>query len=491
MSPLFILSCIFVYFLILVGISILTTRHSNANSYFIGNKASKWYIIAFGMLGDSLSGVTFISVPGAVLAAKFGYLQIVLGYIVGYMVIIFVLLPLYYRLNLVSIYSYLLERFGIYTQYTGSFFFMLSRILGSAARLCLAASVLQLFIFDQWNIPFWLTVSIIIGLIWVYTIRGGIKTLVWTDSFQSLLLISGVVFSIYAIIQQMDISIIETINIVKEDAKSQIFFWDIAEKSNFWKQFIGGAFIAICMTGLDQNMMQKNLSCRTLGESQKNLFWFTVIMFITNVFFLSLGVLLYYFAEQKGISLPLKPDGSIMTDSVFPTLALHHLGIMASVSFIVGLTAATFSSADSVLTTLTTSFYIDILGKKTEDESSNKLRYIIHIGFAFILLIAILIIKSINADAVIDTVIKIANYTYGPLLGLFMFGIYTKNRVHDKFVPLICICAPLMAFYIDSHPWLYAGKPFAYGNTILIINGAITIIGLYLNYALFKKNSQF
>lgn len=490
MSPLFILLCVCFYFFILLGISYITTRKSNAASYFIGNKSSKWYVIAFGMLSDSLSGVTFISVPGAVLLTHFGYFQIVLGYFVGYLVIIGVLLPLYYRLNLISIYSYLLERFGIYTQYTGSFFFMLSRILGSAARLYLATSVLQLFIFDQWGIPFALSVSIIILAIWLYTIRGGIKTLVWTDALQSFLLIFGVVFSIYAICLHLNISYSNLIDIILESPKSQIFYWDIWEKTNFWKQFIGGAFIAICMTGLDQNMMQKNLSCRTLAESQKNMFWFSIVMLITNFFFLSLGVLLYYYAETNGISLPLKPDGKIFTDNVFPFLALNNLGTLASISFIIGLTAATFSSADSVLTTLTTSFYIDILGKKTTEESSTKLRHGIHIGFAIILLFSILIIKALNTAAVIDIVLRVAAYTYGPLLGLFMFGMLTKRKVKDALVPLLCILSPLIAYYIETNPVHINGVPFQYGNTILILNGLITFIGLYLNSFFFRKNSH-
>jgi len=431
------------------------------------------------MLGDSLSGVTFISVPGAVLLAKFGYFQIVLGYFVGYLAIIFVLLPLYYRLNLVSIYSYLHGRYGIYTQYTGSFFFILSRILGSAARLYLAATVLQLFIFNQWNIPFWLTVSIIIILIWFYTTKGGIKTLVWTDTFQSALLILGVIFSIIAISHKLTISVTDIPRLISQSDLSQIFFWEVNEKNYFWKQFIGGAFIAACMTGLDQNMMQKNLSCKTLGESQKNIFWFSVIMLITNLFFISLGALLYIYSDNLHISLPLNPKGLVDTDSVFPYLALNHLGLLASISFIVGLTAATFSSADSVLTTLTTSFYIDILGKDPEDSTSIRLRNFIHLGFAFVLLITILIIKAINTTAVIDIVLKIANFTYGPLLGLFIFGLMTKRKTIDIWVPIVCILSPFIAFYIDSHPMTLGSTKFQYGNTILIINGLITVFGLY------------
>lgn len=480
MTPTTILLCIILYFGVLLAISYFTTRKIKSQSYFNADKGSKWYIVAFGMLGDSLSGVTFISVPGAVLLAKFGYFQIVLGYFVGYLAIIFVLLPLYYRLNLISIYGYLKERYGLFAQYTGSFFFILSRVLGSAARLYLAASVLQLFIFDAWGIPFALSVAIIIFAIWLYTTRGGIKTLVWTDAFQSALLIFGVIFSIVAIAQQLDISIFQLPQLVQQSELSRVFVWDICDKNNFWKQFIGGAFIAACMTGLDQNMMQKNLTCKTLGESQKNIFWFSCIMLITNLFFISLGVLLYVYADTMGITLPIKPDGAIDTDKVFPFLALSHLGLLASISFIVGLTSATFSSADSVLTTLTTSFYIDILGKNPEENPDVKLRNIIHLSFAVLLLAAILAIKVLNTQAVIDIVLKIANYTYGPLLGMFLFGLLTRRKTSDKLIPLVCIIAPLFAFYVDTHPFIIDNKPFLYGNTILIINGILTFVGLYL-----------
>lgn len=479
MSPTLILSCVAVYFAILLLISYWTTRDLSVSSYFNGNKSSKWYVVAFGMLGDSLSGVTFISVPGAVLMAKLGYYQIVIGYFFGYLAIIFILLPLYYRLNLVSIYGYLRERYGVYTQYTGSFFFILSRILGSAARLYLAATVLQLFIFDAWGVPFWLTVAIIILLIWLYTTRGGIKTLVWTDMFQSALLIFGVVFSIIAICNTLNISLFQLPSLISNHELSQMFFWDVNAKSYFWKQFIGGAFIAICMTGLDQNMMQKNLTCKTLNESQKNIFWFTMIMMITNLFFISLGVLLYIYADSLAITLPLNELGKVDTDRVFPFLALNHLGILASVSFIVGLTAATFSSADSVLTTLTTSFYIDILGKDPDDLYSKRLRNFIHLGFALILLLVILVFREINTKSVIDLVLYLANFTYGPLLGLFIFGLFNRRKVIDYMVPLICIISPYLAYYIDKHPFMIGGSEFFYGNTILIINGLITVIGLY------------
>lgn len=432
------------------------------------------------MLGDSLSGVTFISVPGAVILSKFGYFQIVLGYFIGYLAIIFVLLPLYYRLNLVSIYGYLYGRYGKFAQYMGSFFFILSRILGSAARLFLAVSVLQLFIFDQWGIPFALSVSIIILLIWLYTTKGGIKTLVWTDAFQSGLLIFGVIASICVISNRLDLSLVELPSTIANHELSELFCWDIYSKNYFWKQFIGGICIAACMTGLDQNMMQKNLTCKTLRESQKNVFWFSVVMLITNLIFISLGVLLYAYTEAMNIQLPVKLDGSIDSDKVFPFLAFNHLGLLASISFIVGLTAATFSSADSVLTTLTTSFYIDILGKDSAKNPDTRLRNCIHLSFALLLLLCILIIKAMNTSTVIDIVLKVANYTYGPLLGLFAFGLVSKRRLYDAIIPLVCLAAPVIAYYIDTHPFAFHGHFFQYGNTILIVNGFVTFLGLYL-----------
>lgn len=482
MSPLFILSCILFYFGILLAISWYTSRDADNAGYFLGNKASPWYVVAFGMLGDSLSGVTFISVPGAVGAAKFGYLQLVLGYFFGYIIISQILLPLYYRLNLTSIYTYLDQRFGYQSQKTGSFYFLLSRLLGSGARLFLAATVIQIFIFDQWGIPFWLSVSGIICLILIYTAKGGIKTLVWTDTFQSMLLLLGVIFSIVAISQTLHLDFSSMLHNVQHDQRSQIFFWDWKEKSFFFKQFFGGVFIAATMTGLDQNMMQKNLSCKTLEEAKKNITWFSVIMVLTNLFFLSLGLLLWQYKDQFQIDLPLNAVGKPDTDKLFPLLALNHLGFLAGISFIIGLTAATFSSADSVLTTLTTSFYIDILKMDTTNESESdktKWRTCIHIGFAVLLLITILIIQAINSSAVIDTVLKIAGYTYGPLLGLFAFGLFTTWKVRDRWVPLICVVAPLLTFYIDQHAaqWFMGYK---FGNELLVLNGLITFIGLYL-----------
>lgn len=483
MSAGLILLCIAIYFGGLLLIAWITGRKSNAASYFIGNKASPWYAVAFGMLGDSLSGVTYISVPGEVINSKFSYFQLVLGYFVGYFIISHILLPLYYRMNLLSIYTYLQSRFGRITQKTGAFFFILSRTLGAAARLYLAAGVIQFFVFDQleMKVPFALSVSIIIGLMLLYTYKGGIKTLVWTDTFQSLFLVLGVVLSIAAIISSTDWSLGETISKLYHSESTQVFFWDWHKASFFGKQFLGGIFIAVAMTGLDQNMMQKNLSCKSLGEAQKNIFWFSVVMVIVNLFFLSLGALLYMYQAEMSIAFPMNEAGRIMSDRVFPNLALNHLGIFAGLVFIIGLTAATFSSADSVLTTLTTSTYIDMmeLDKKTSlsEEKKTKYRHIIHISFALLLLICILIFNEVNSSAVIKTVLLVAGYTYGPLLGLFSFGIFSKRKVNDAIIPVICVLAPALTWLIS---YLLPKVGYDVGNELIVLNGGITFLGLFL-----------
>ncbi|TAL59942.1 MAG: sodium:solute symporter [Bacteroidetes bacterium] len=479
MSPTLIISCITGYFGFLLLIAWYTSRNANNQSYFLANKAAPWYAVAFGMISDSLSGVTFISVPGSVGFAHFSYLQVILGYFFGYFFIANVLLPLYYNRNLTSIYSYLLERFGKFSQKTGSFFFLLSRMLGAAARLYLTASVIQLFVFDAMGVPFWLSVSIIIALILLYTYKGGIKTLVWTDTFQSAFLLLGVALSIAAISHEMGFGIKDMFNAVANSNMTQTFFWEWQEKSFFPKQFIGGIFIAVAMTGLDQNMMQKNLSCRSLGDAQKNIRWFSLVMVIVNVFFLSLGVLLYMYANAKGVTVA-------RTDFLFPTLALDHLGAFAGIVFIVGLTAATFSSADSVLTTLTTSFMIDfhLTSTSASEENVKRIRHLTHIGFAVILLVVILLFRVMNKQAIIDTVLQLAGYTYGPLLGLFFFGIFTKRSVIDKLVPVVCLLAPVVCYFLDANSKeLFNG--YLFGNELLIVNGLLTFLGLS---AITKKN---
>ena len=482
MSPFLIIISILSYFSFLMLIAWYTSRKATNASYFLGNKASPWYAVAFGMIGDSLSGVTFISLPGTVLNGQFSYMQLVLGYLVGYFVIARVLLPLYYKLNLTSIYSYLHNRFGNYSQKTGSFYFLLSRTIGAALRLYLAASVIQFFVFDSYGVPFAVTVAIIIALILLYTYKGGIKTLVWTDTFQSALLLLGVILSITAIMSRLDFNLTDAITAIKNSGHSKIFFGEWRESNYFPKLFLSGAFIAIVMTGLDQNMMQKNLSCPNLKDAQKNIYWFSIVLVFVNLFFVSLGALLYIFAEREGLSLPVNAEtGKIITDKVFPFLALGHLGTFAAIVFIVGLTAATFSSADSVLTTLTTSFCIDFLRIDEKHHYSEKrktnVRHIVHIGFAVILLITILLSELISNTSVLDAIFVVAAYTYGPLLGLFTFGLFTKLQVKDKLVPFISIVAIAICFALreNSQQWFDGYK---FGYELLLINGFIMFIGL-------------
>jgi Na+/proline symporter len=477
MSPAFILSCIAGYFCLLLGIAWFTSRGATNQSYFLANKSAPWLAVAIGLIGDSLSGVTFISVPGAVGKHQFSYLPVVFGYAVGYWVIAGVLLPLYYRLQLTSIYSYLGTRFGPHAQKTGSVFFLLSRVLGAAARLYLAASVIQVFVFDQWGIPFAASVAGIIALILIYTYKGGIKTLVWTDLFQSSFLVLGVVLSLWAISRELGLGFGGLVDVVRDSPHSQWFFRDWATPKNFWRQLVSGVAIALVMTGMDQNSMQKNLACRSLRDAQKNLCLFSVIVVVVNVFFLALGALLYHYATVKGIALPEK------TDLLFPTLALKHLGLFAALVFILGLTAATFNSADSVLTTLTTSFLIDVAGierrPEMTDERRTRLRHVTHHAFAGLLLLVILVFRALNNDAVINLVLKMAGYTYGPLLGLFAFGLFTRQPIRDAWAPVVCVASPVICGLLDwnSKQWL---NGYAFGFELLILNGALTCAGLWL-----------
>lgn len=482
MSPYVIISVLLGYFCLLLLISWITSRNAGDSEYFLGNKKSPWYAVAFGMIGDSLSGVTFISVPGTVGTAQFSYMQLVFGYLFGYIVITQVLLPVYYKLNLTSIYTYLLQRFGKFSEKTGSFYFLLSRTLGAAGRLFLAINVIQLFVFTPLGVPFEVSVALVIILMLFYTYKGGIKTLVWTDVLQSTVLLLGVVLSIYAISSNMGLGWNGIVKTVTESDYNQIFFWDWKEKSFFPKQFIGGMFIAIAMTGLDQNMMQKNLSCPNLKDAQKNIRWFSVVLIFVNIFFLALGALIYAYILKNGIAIPLTESGKPNTDHLFPMLALNHLGVFASVVFILGLVAATFSSADSVLTTLTTSFYIDVLhvdeNKNFSPKKRTHLRHIIHISFAVLLLLVILIFKWLNQDAIINTVLTIAGYTYGPLLGLFAFGLLTKRMAKDKAVPFICLIAPLVCYILSMNSEIWLGG-YKFGHELLLLNGILTFVGLY------------
>lgn len=471
------------YFAALIFISKITSRKADSASYFIGNKQSPWYLVAFGMLSDSLSGVTYISVPGAVQKVSLTYMQVVFGYFLGYFIIVFILLPLYYRLNLVSIYTYLRQRFGINAQKTGSFYFLISRLFGAGGRLMLAIGVMQTFVFDAYHIPFALTTAVFIGLMLIYTYKGGIKTLVYTDAFQSLFLILGVVLAITAIAGQLNMGLSDIVAVVKDGPMSKVIETD-PMKASFWaKHIIGGALFTVAMTGLDQNMMQKNLSMKSLKDAQKNMIWFSFVMMLVNIFFLSLGILLYHYAATKGIGLPME-NGAVFTDKVFPSLALNYFGTFTALAFIIGLTAATFSSADSVLATLTTSFCIDFLnfGNRNDmnEQKQKHIRHWVHISFAVALLLVILLLKySLNSSTSIDDILWMATLTYGPLIGLFTAGLFTTINYKDKWIPWICLVSPILSYLISKNSKAILGG-YAFGNELILVNGLITLILLLL-----------
>jgi len=472
MTPTLILVIISLYFLLLIAISWFTGRKSDNQSFFLANKSAPWYIVAFGMIGSSLSGVTFVSIPGTVASQSFSYMQLVLGYLLGYLVIIKVLLPLYYKMNLTSIYAYLKQRFGFFSHRTGAAFFLLSRTIGSSFRLYLVAMVLDTFVFAAWGVPFWVTVVVTIVLIWLYTFRSGIKTILWTDTLQTAFLVGSVILSIGIIGQELNLSLAEMTKTLQQSPMSQVFFWEWQGSQNFFKMFFSGAFITIVMTGLDQDMMQKNLSCRSLKDAQKNMMWFSIVLVFVNLLFLCLGALLYIYAENKGIALPGK------SDELFPMLALQHFAPIAGFTFIVGLIAAAYSSADSALTALTTSFCVDFLG--FDDKKGDvKTRMRVHIAMSLVLGIQILLFHSLHNDSLITQLFKVAGYTYGPLLGLFAFGLFTNRVVKDKWVPLVAILSPVICYIlqVNSEAWLWGYK---FGFELLILNGAITFAGLRL-----------
>jgi len=475
MQPTHILLLIAAYFGILLLISYFTGKNSGNDAFFKANRQSPWYIVAFGMIGASLSGVTFISVPGWIEASQFSYMQVVLGYILGYAVIGTVLLPLYYRLNLTSIYSYLDERFGNYSYKTGASFFLLSRIVGASFRLFLVANVLQAILFDALGVPFWVTVIITILLIWLYTFKSGIKTIVWTDTLQTLFMLIAVGVAIYYVSADLGIEGSNLLGYVLDSDLSKMFFFDDFKSANyFWKQFFSGAFIAIVMTGLDQDMMQKNLTCRSLKDAQKNMFWFTIVLTIVNFIFLGLGLLLTQYASQNGID--------AHKDQLFPVIATQSgLGIGIAIFFVLGLIAAAYSSADSALTSLTTSFSIDILDieKKYKEFDQVKIRKKIHILFSIILVKVIIAFKYIIQDeSVIAKLFVFAGYTYGPLLGLYAFGLFTKLQIKDKLVPIVAILSPILSYIISVNSAAWFG--FEFGFFILILNGFLTFLGLIL-----------
>lgn len=481
MSPTILLSFLLGYFALLIGVAYFTSRNNSDNSsFFIANRNSKWYLVAFGMIGTALSGVTFISVPGAVGKSEFGYFQFILGNAVGFIIIATVLLPLYYRLNIISIYTYLERRLGFWSYKSGAVIFLISRTIGSSFRLYLVAIVLQKFIFDAWNVPFWLTIIICLVLIWLYTHKGGLKTIIITDTLQTVFLLLSVVLSIIFISKSLHLDLAGTFEAVKNSSYSKIFFWEdfLGSKQHFIKQFLGGIFVTIAMTGLDQDLMQKNLSMKTIGEAQKNMFTFTGVFVVMNIFFLSVGALLYLYASNNNIDV-----AALQTpDHLYPEIALNHLNIIPGIIFMLGLTAATFATTDSALTALTTSFCVDFLHfDKKADQNDPKLvsaRHYVHIGFSILMVLVIMIFKLINDDSVVNAIFKAAGYTYGPLVGLFALGMFTKRAVSDKLVPFICILSPILCFFIDMNSVGWFG--YALGFELIILNGLITFILLWL-----------
>lgn len=460
------------YFLLLIIISRLTSKGADTETFFTANRQSPWFLVAFGMIGASLSGVTFISVPGEISNSFFSYFQVVLGYLLGYFVIATVLLPLYYKLKLVSIYTYLEQRFGFWSYKTGAFFFLLSRTIGASFRLFLVAGVLQVFLFERLGVPFWVAVMVTIVLIWVYTYKGGIKTIIWTDTLQTFFMLAAVGITFYLILDSYGFSVGDSIKVIRSQTTSQIFFWEWNDSKNFFKMFFTGAFMAIVMTGLDQDMMQKNLTCRSLKDAQKNMFWFSIILVFVNLIFLGLGIFLYLYANHVGMQIPVR------TDMLYPLIARDHLGTFGGIVFLLGIIAAAYSSADSALTSLTTSFCVDFLKFDEKKEAVKKsMRLKVHIGFSVLLFLVVLLFNAINDDSVINSIFKVAGYTYGPLLGLFAFGILTKRQITDKYSLVVCLLAPIISYIIDANAVVWFNG-FNFGFSILIFNGLLTFIGL-------------
>ena len=481
MSSSIILFVIIAYFSVLFIISSYTKGKDDNATFFSANKESPWYLVAFGMVGASLSGITFISVPGDVGKFEFIYFQVVLGYMFGYFIVALILLPIYYKLNLTSIYEYLKERFGPTSHKTGAFFFFVSRIIGASFRLFLVAIVLQQFVFDSWNIPFEITVIISILLIWIYTYRGGIKTIVWTDTLQTSFMLISVILSIYLINESLDWSIFDFINSEELKNYDKIIVTDsLLERNHFIKSFIGGIFITVCMTGLDQDMMQKNLTCRSLKDAQKNMIVFSIVLVIVTFLFMVLGALLFIYSKKNNIDIPLM-NGIPNPDLLFPEIALNSdLGIIIGVTFLLGLIAAAYSSADSALTSLTTSFCIDFLDLENKPNNvQKKIRKQTHVLMSIILVIVIIIFKNYLNTNVIDGLLTVAGYTYGPLLGLFAFGIFTNYQIKDKYVWIVALCSVLIVLFIGNIPSSSLGN-YKIGYELLPLNGLITFLGLIL-----------
>lgn len=505
MDPVVLFSFVIGYFVLLLVVAYFTSRNSNNDSFFIGNKKSNWMLVAFGMIGTSLSGVTFVSVPGTVGLAAFAYGQVVIGYLIGYMIIAFVLLPLYYRLNLTSIYDYLKQRFGMVSYKTGALFFIISRTLGATARLFLVINVLHLFILREMGVPFEVTTFVILLMIILYTFEGGVKTIVFTDTLQTTFMLIGLVVCIFYIMNNLDMSFGSTMAALDERGLTKIFNSEPGSSSYFLKHILGGVFITVGMTGLDQEMMQKNISVKNLKDSQKNMMTFTVIMVVVNFLFLFLGGLLYLFAATKGIN--------VAADDLFPTIALSYMPTIMSVIFIIGLISALFPSADGALTALTSSFCIDMLGLKRRMDWSEKkrrtIRLTVHFTFAFIFFLMVIGFKLIDNKSIIDVILKVAGFTYGPLLGLFSFGILTRRQINDRLSIVVCLLAPTIILgidFINNIQWYEAQLKleggfvenikslstsifgnFKIGYELLIYNGILTFLGLL---AISKKSES-
>jgi len=476
-SPLSILISFLVYTILLFGVSFLTSRKTDNRTFFLGNRQSPWIVVAYGMIGASLSGITFISIPGEVGNTSFSYMVIVFGYLVGYIIIAQVLLPLYYRLNLTSIYTYLESRFGFWSYKTGAVFFLISRIIGASFRMFLVVNVLQVFVFDYWNVPFEVTVAAFTVLILLYTFRAGIRTIVWTDTLQTTFMLISLVATVAIIASEMDTGVMQLLSSVGDSGYSKMFYTNWQDSHFFIKDFLAGAFIAVVMTGLDQDMMQKSLTCKNVRDAKKNIYALATALVPVNLLFLTLGAILYMYAVQAGISVPER------TDNLFPMIALQHLPAIAGVIFLVGLIAAAYSSADSALTALTTSFSIDILGIEKEalrdDKEKARIRKWVHIGISVVVFLVIILFRAINNESVISELFTIAGYTYGPLLGMYALGLLTKYKVRDNLVPLVAIISPVMCYILSIYDQMLLNG-YNFGFELLLINGIFTFFGLIL-----------
>jgi len=474
MNPFLVFFIVAGYFMILLAIAWFTGRKATTDTFFIANRKSPWYLVAFAMIGATISGVTFISVPGEVGNSAFSYLQFVMGNVVGYWLVAGFLLPVYYRMNLISIYSFLGERFGKYSHKTGSFFFILSKLIGAAFRLYLAAGVLQIAFFDAFKIPFYVTVIVSIALIWVYTFKGGIKTIVWTDSLQTLFIVGAVVLTIIIISRSMGWDFGTMTREIGASPLSDIFTWDWRSGNNFFKQFFSGIFITLVIVGMDQDSMQKNLTCKSLREARKNMLVFSIAFIVTVFLFLCLGALLYLYAGNLQLQLPAH------SDDVYPWLAFNKLGMAVGIAFLIGVIAAAYSSADSALTSLTTTLSIDFLkAEQLTEERRVKVKTRSHLAFSILLILVILAFRAVNDRSVVVAVFTVAGYTYGPILGLFLFGLLTKRKINDRWVPLIAVAAPALSYLISANSEKWLGG-YTFGFEILILNGLLMISGLYI-----------